>query len=571
MRIILAAATIFAFATIHVARGEFIRSFDVDVHLNRDSSLDIAETIVLDFESTPRHGINRFIPVRYERYGNTYSISLKVREVTDGDGRALKYTTSTQGRNTNLRIGDPNETVTGVHTYRVYYLARRAVNFFDGAPEVYWNATGDEWPYAIRAASLRFFPPQGTSTRDVRTKCFVGPPGSTREGQVTAGDEFITFLAPAPLAPGEGMTIVAGLPKGATERAGLLTEIMWWLSDWWPAVVFPLLTGGFMFWRWRAVGRDVGAGGAIAVEWNPPKDLSPAEVGTLIDEKCDMPDVVSTLVDLAARGYLTIEETESAGFLFLSTKDYRFTKHHPPPNSPPLLPHEQSFYGGLFKGNGNTVLLSDLKNQFYVHLPAIRKSIYESLTDKQFFTSNPETVRQIYAGVGIVMMIVGLFVSIWLLQWGFLAYGLGLILSGIIVTAMSKAMPAKTWEGTKTLREILGFQRFMALVEKERIAKIAKDDPTIFGRLLPYAMVLGVADQWASAFAGLLTEPPDWYRTHQRGPFSPYLFIHDLGGGMRTMGSTFASHPSSSGGSGGSGFSGGSSGGGFGGGGGSSW
>jgi uncharacterized membrane protein len=120
----------------------------------------------------------------------------------------------------------------------------------------------------------------------------------------------------------------------------------------------------------------------------------------------------------------------------------------------------------------------------------------------------------------------------------------------------------------------MGFARFVQLAEKERIRVLAKDDPTIFGRLLPYAMVLGVADEWADRFADLLTEPPDWYVPYGYGPgyaFSPHHFVRDLGSGMNTMGSTFSSQPQSSGGSGGSGFSGGGSGGGFGGGGGGSW
>ena len=92
--------------------------------------------------------------------------------------------------------------------------------------------------------------------------------------------------------------------------------------------------------------------------------------------------------------------------------------------------------------------------------------------------------------------------------------------------------------------------------------------------MLPYAMVLGAADEWAHAFEGLLTEPPDWYTPYGYGSnynFSSRVFVNDLGNGMHTMQSTFASTPSSSAGSGGSGFDGGSSGGGFGGGGGGSW
>ena len=81
----------------------------------------------------------------------------------------------------------------------------------------------------------------------------------------------------------------------------------------------------------------------------------------------------------------------------------------------------------------------------------------------------------------------------------------------MVVALSARAMPAKTATGSRKLRECVGFQRFVKLAERGRIEKMITDDPTIFGRLLPYAMVLGVGDEWASKFAGLMTEPPDWY------------------------------------------------------------
>ena len=46
----------------------------------------------------------------------------------------------------------------------------------------------------------------------------------------------------------------------------------------------------------------------------PPDALPPAIVGALIDEKVDMQDIISTLIDLAHRGYLTMEEKEKRGY-----------------------------------------------------------------------------------------------------------------------------------------------------------------------------------------------------------------------------------------------------------------
>ena len=552
------------------ARAEVIQTFDAALHLQKDTTLDVTETITIDFGQSERHGIYRIIPVRYTRQGNSYTTPLRLESVLDGAGHSLNYSLARQGDDENIKIGDADRTVTGVHMYVLRYQVRRAVNFFGGAPEVYWNATGNEWPYAMQRVTARVYPPPGTPTAGIKTACYVGPLGATTPGNVSTDGDALVFSTDN-LAPGAGLTLVAGLPAGSMTPPSAWQAALWLLADWWPLFAFPLLALGVVLFRYTRSGRDVDGGQAVAVEFSPPKDLSPAEVGTLMDERCDMQDVVSTLVDLAARGYLTIRETQSAKFLFFSNKDYVFEKKAPPAGAGPLLPHEDKFYQGLF-GSSGQVTLSSLKNVFYVHLPPIRKAIYQELVDKHLFTQNPETVRSTYSGFGWLFIIGGIFLSFWGAAGGWAAYGIGVILAGLIVALAARAMPSKTALGSRALRECRGFQRFVRLAEKDRIAKLAQDDPTIFGRLLPYAMVLGVADQWADAFRDLMTTPPDWYVPYGYNgyAFTPHTFVSDLGHGMNTMGSTFSSAPSS-GGSGGSGFSGGGSGGGFGGGGGGSW
>jgi uncharacterized membrane protein len=314
------------------------------------------------------------------------------------------------------------------------------------------------------------------------------------------------------------------------------------------------------------------------VEWNPPEDLSPAEVGTLIDESCDMADVVATLVDLAARGHLTIKAMKTDKLLFMSRRDYCFMRNPPPPNDT-LAPHEALFLKGIFQLSGkNTVLLSELKGTFYSYLPGIKSAIYNSLMEKRYFRHRPDRVRALYTFWGVALMIIGGVATFVGYAQGHVALGIGVLAAGAIVAVFAKAMPAKTMSGTKAARECQGFRRFLAMVEKERIARMAQEDPTIFGRLLPYAMVLGVADQWAHAFEGLMTQPPNWYTSSDGATFNTIWFVHDLGSGMHSMGQTFVSRPqnqssgwSGGGGGGFSGFSGGFSGGGFGGGGGGSW
>ena len=70
----------------------------------------------------------------------------------------------------------------------------------------------------------------------------------------------------------------------------------------------------YMFNLWYRKGRDPRVRESVSVMYEPPKfdsrPLIPAEVGTLIDEKFDPRDITSTIVGLAVKGYIQIEETE---------------------------------------------------------------------------------------------------------------------------------------------------------------------------------------------------------------------------------------------------------------------
>lgn len=559
-----------------LARADFVEKFDVTMRVMPDASLDVTESIEMFFD-TPRHGIYRHIPVKYERHGDTFSVEFRLDSITDENGSNVPYSTARQGRDVSMKIGDKDVTLTGSHTYKLHYVVRRAVNFFGGenggAPEVYWNATGDQWPYPIKNATVTLIPPEGVAIKDIRTTSFSGARGSTGAGPIDVKSDSIVYSSGGALSPGSGLTIVAGLPAGSIIKPSIGQEIWWFILDWWPVAILPMLAGAIVWIAWRRNGRDEGAGTqAVAVEFTPPKDLSPAEVGTLIDESADTPDVIATLIDLAARGWIRITELPANKILFLSSRDYEFARLVPPKDDA-LKPHEGAFLDGLFSdSHPQLTRLSDQKEKFYKHIDPIKKSIYRELTAARLFKRNPEAVRAAWIAWGVIVAVIG--VVLFFVIDRHRSFGVGTAIAGIIFVCAASAMPARTLIGTRKLIEILSFKRFVTMVEKDRIKQMAMDDPTIFGRLLPYAMVLGVADQWAEAFKGLSMPAPDWYRSYDNRPFDTYFFVNSLGSGMRTMQKTMTSAPqaaSSSAGSGGSGFSGGFSGGGFGGGGGGSW
>ena len=214
--------------------------------------------------------------------------------------------------------------------------------------------------------------------------------------------------------------------------------------------------------------------------------------------------------------------------------------------------------------------ISDLLEKFYRHLPIIRSYLYETLSsDAGLFNGRPDTTRNGYLILGGAIAC-----------GGFLAYpvlgplGVGAImLSGVIVALAANTMPQRTRKGREAYEQIMGFKEFLSRVEADRLERLGGRTATTFEKILPLAIVLGVADRWAQAFAGIYTVPPTWYHgTFDGGSFQPTDLVRNVGRSLDTMGRALAATPPSRSGSGSSGFGGGgSSGGGFGGGGGGSW
>ena len=116
------------------ASAETIHSFDVHAKLESSRELMVTETIAYDFEGVSRHGIYRDIPVVYQRNGASYRLRLDVKDATM-DGQPVEQDVSQNGDNLRIRLGDPDHTITGRHTYVITYATDRAINDFPNDKE----------------------------------------------------------------------------------------------------------------------------------------------------------------------------------------------------------------------------------------------------------------------------------------------------------------------------------------------------------------------------------------------------------------------------------------------------
>jgi uncharacterized membrane protein len=549
------------------ARELKIEKFSAEVFVQQDATLDVTEAIEVNFIGA-WHGLYRTIPVEYVTpQGFNYSLFVKFLGATDAAGQPLKVESSRQGHYLKWKIYVDDATDVD-RTIHLHYQVRNGLKFFEDHDELYWNVTGDEWDVPVGDASAQIMLPPGVT--GVRTNEFTGSYRSRgQDADVTASENTVEASMTRPLSFHEGLTIVVGWDKGFVKEPGTSDLINQFFESNWP-IFLPIPVFLFMFWLWSTHGRDPRVG-PVAVQYAPPEGMSPAEAGTLVDEQAAMRDITATIVDLAVRGYIVIEEKEKSGMMGLvHNKDYVFHLKKNAKEWAGLKSHELVLLAGIFSNGAETdVELSSLQNQFYKNLPSIKESIFDALMQHGYFLHRPDYVRSGYVTGGIAFGVAFFLVGNWLSQKTGVAVApflVAAILSGAIIVGFGWFMPARTADGAKALAGVLGFEDFLTHVESDHMNRISQT-PETFEKFLPFAMALGVEKKWVGAFQNIYSQPPSWYQGgYYNGGFYPIMFINSLDNMTMRASSVMASAPRSSGGSGFGG--GGMSGGGFGGGGG---
>jgi uncharacterized membrane protein YgcG len=546
------------FASPVFARSWRVADFNDKITVQEDGSAIVHERITLEFDGE-WHGIHRFIPVEYPgARGTNYTLFLNVTGVTDGAGGKLKYESSAANGFRDLKIFIP-DAVDATRTVEIDYTVRNGTRFFEDHDEFYWNVTGNDWPVPIdHASALVSFP--GSASGSLRAQAFTGAYGSAERGASAdvQGSE-VSFETRNPLPMRGGMTIDVFIPKGILKESGAFTRFIWFVGSN-PIVFLPFWTFAVMFTLWWYKGRDPDPGLSVAPMYEPPAGMTPAEAGALLDDKVHPRDITSTLVDLAVRGFVRIEEVDEKGLVF-HHKDYVFHLLKPMEQWGDLAPYESVMLTNVFLA-GEVTRLSSLKNRFYTAIPPIRQDIMARLRKKGMYLLDPESANG-YSLFGIVLIVVPFLMLqfLWNKQvFGsvVLLIGCGLI-SAILWWLFASEMTAKTVQGGRTRIAVLGFQEFMNRVDADRLKRMP---PDTFEKYLPYAMALGVEHQWAQAFAGIVKDPPSWYVSPIGAMgFNPIFFSSSMHSMVTDMHQVFVSAPRAS--STGSGWSGGGGGGGF--------
>lgn len=528
--------------------GEHIENFDSKVSINTDGSIDTIETITYFFD-TPRHGIYRYIPFTKYDKGKRYDIDFTFKPVIDENGTKYEVVKTKQGEQWVLKIGNPNKTLTGTHTYVISYTAKGELGYFSDHDELYWNATGNGWDVPIKKTHVTITLPEKLSDTQIKLACYTGTYGSNTHNCTGTTDGLTTTIETTQfLNPNDGLTVVEGFPKG-TVAVLKPTPYVPYFERWYGKLTLlglVLLAIGWYIvlpiWlviHWYTNGRDPFVGIPLTAGYEPPKagkrPLTPAETGTLIDETVQTRDVFSSIVDLARRGYLRIKEPEK--------KDFYLERVSKTKQNDKLEPFEKKLMDGIF-ADGESVRLKDTK--LYQTITDVKNLLYQDMVTAGYFKTNPNITRTKYYVLG-----------------AFALFTFNLVLA-FVAFLFGKNMPKKTLEGAKQAQVAKGLKNF--LVSQERQLTFMADKQMMFESLLPFAVAFGVEKIWAKRFDQFNLKQPDWYQGYNGGTYNSALFASSLSNSYSSFSvSSTPPSSSSSSGFGGGGFSGGGGGGGGGG------
>ena len=462
MRIV--AALLAAFTFLFVATSANAQSsgrsvtwqrYDVGLALQPDGSMRVTETQTVTFQGTYQQG-SRSIPLDRTMGITDVSVSESV------NGQTTPLQVSTQTNNNDLDIAWTFAPITnGSATFVLQYVAHGVVSVYSGGDQLNWNAIWAGRPGAVAAGTVTVTLPSAAPQNEILAASYLFQPNRTPldgpSGTVVDGTT-VTYSF-SNLSAADGFEVRTQFPHGllpqateppwqaAADRAAVVQQTLAPIAGFLTLLLTLAVVGGGsagLFLLWYTRGRELDPGPVPPTLDTPPSELPAPLVGTLVDGRADLRDAIATLVDLARRGLVTMEDANS---------DVRVTLHGRT-EDPALRRYERVLLVALFDRGASTgeVLLSSARVRFAAAVPVLTQRLYEAVVEEGLFEANPDQVRRRYqqvggavAGLGVVLAIglaatLGWLGPVWL-------PAVALVVVGAVLVWLAARMPRRTPRG----------------------------------------------------------------------------------------------------------------------------
>lgn len=559
----LASIAVALFATVALLSGsqpaaarsvEWTR-YDVHLEVREDGSVDVFEYQEIEFTDGPFTSGFATIPldrvdsienVRISAVNGDSLEPFRLVPASEYDGDPGTYMVERSASDVYIEWGFESAT-NETRTFLLQYQANGVIRVYpDEEPpnqQIWWTAIGSEVTDIanVEQATVSIRLPQPVPQEDT----VYGSEGADLENEVIA-DQVWTWTYPD-METGDDLTVRLQFPPITAavtptwqmrdddrrqseaereERSDLYNLLFLGIA------ALGTVGGSIgLYGLWYARGRDPYAAEAASFIAEPPDDLPPGAAGVLLDEVANDSDLIATLLDLAHRGILTLEEKGKSGLF--GARDYTLTLVEAPGG---LRPFETEMLKAIFGPTleaGEKTDFSGIKTRFAAASAMIKDRLYDEVVKRGYFDVAPELTRSRWKSVGTTALAITAVGGFLLIGWlasdapaFWLVFVVALALAGVVFW-MSRHMPRKTLKGAEAASKWNAFKRYLDDIERyEELGQHTE----IFDRYLAYATAFGIENSWVNKFAQVNAPSPGWYGDGEGGG------IPGLPGGRRWRG-----------------------------------
>jgi uncharacterized protein (TIGR04222 family) len=514
-----------AYATEEVPSGT-VTQYAAIVRVNDDGTLTVSESATYDFVGEPRESVQRTISTR-EHYDAEHDREYGIDDVTvSAEATEVSTEVSADEEETTIDVSFAEPQTASVAVQFEYVVSGAVAQTVDGL-EVRWPVVQGFESY-VNDITVEW-----NAQQVIWVSCLAGSPGSSQPCTTAQTAETPNpVMTQESLAPGQQLVGLLGLDAAAPVDPTAELVQRWSLDRAFTSTGLPLMLSlcllalgvlaalGLWWTRGRDTGADEDAGPVSPfvpdgdrVVFAPPGAVRPGQMGTLVDEHADIIDVSSTVIDLAVRNYVFIEELPHGEY---GRHDWILRRRHI--GGDELLAYEREVLDGLFSER-EQVTVSEIGDALRTRLAAIQGHLYEDAVDQGWFAERPDAVRNRWTTAGWVMVVTGIVLTgVLALASRYGLVGLAVTLAGVALVAAGQAAPARTARGSRALAQLRHFRDFLETADTSSLPHDQREE--MLSRCYPYALVFGLGDRWAAAIAGLdedaePDEPMHWYGAPQ--------------------------------------------------------
>jgi len=497
--------------------------WDADIQINTDGTFRVREVFEIEFLGGPFTFGFRNIPI--EKYDSLTEFRVQESGVDYEQRRgeaANTFYVDQSGSEYVVNWFYP-ATVNATRIFTVEYVVHGGLAVYDSGDRLFWKAVGPEHDFPIESSHVVVHAPPGAVLDASVPPYFSGNNASTSVSADGTAATYDSVNVPASQYFEVGTIFTHGvIPAVKPSWQAADDANQEWNQRWRPVANLALgalalillivgLGGVYLLWLVRGKDPDVGVVPSYLAE--PPSDLPPGVAGTLIDEKADLQDIIATVVDLARRGVIEMEEKEKKIFGITASKDFVFRRQGG--EQPAGLRRYETLLLKEMFGSRNEIDLDDLQEKFYSAIPKLQNELYRETVAAGLFPASPGSVRGRYLGLGIIGLVLSVGAGfcasaayvdrIDAILCPFIALGV----ASVTMLIVSRVMPVKTRAGAEEAAKWRAFQKYLSNAEKYGdLASVTER----FDQYLPYAVAFGLERTWINKFSRVPTTPvPRWY------------------------------------------------------------